>query len=260
MLVVSIGFFISHVPAQDEILSPWEEQVLLDRHVLAGVKKISVQILPTNEDFNKNLPPWDNLPAKVKQQFDEARIEIVMRPISYEQPNTSISPVLEIVINTLEIKDSHKSVFHIQTSLKTKVHLPSKPSRYIKAVVWETEPVMKAIHTDDAMSLLAEEVIEQVKAFICAYQAADSPDTTELLNTRSTDNEENNTPPPIQTRQSLAKNQEVQTQFSASKNSKVFHKNECQWTQKIKRENLVVYSTRDEAINVGRRPCKQCKP
>jgi hypothetical protein len=245
--------------AQDVLLLPWEEQILLDRHVLTGIKKFAVQILPANEDFNNNLPPWDKLATKVKQQFDEAGIEIVMRPISYEQPNTSISAVLEIRINTLEIKDLQKSVFHIQTSLKTKVQLAGKPRRHIKAVVWEIEPVMKATYTEDAASLIAEEVIEQVKAFISAYQAANSPDKPELLNTRSTNNEQNNTAP-IRTRQSLAEDRQVQTQFMASKNSKVFHNSECQWVQKIKRENLVVYHSRNEAINAGRRPCQLCKP
>jgi len=48
--------------------------------------------------------------------------------------------------------------------------------------------------------------------------------------------------------------------YVASKNSKVFHKPECRWAKRIKPENLVGYSSRDEAIKAGKRPCKQCKP
>lgn len=48
--------------------------------------------------------------------------------------------------------------------------------------------------------------------------------------------------------------------YVASKNSKVFHKPDCRWAKRIKPENLVGYSSRDEAIKAGKRPCKQCKP
>ncbi len=48
--------------------------------------------------------------------------------------------------------------------------------------------------------------------------------------------------------------------YVASKNSKVFHKPECRWATRIMPENLVGYSSKDEAIKAGKRPCKQCKP
>jgi len=48
--------------------------------------------------------------------------------------------------------------------------------------------------------------------------------------------------------------------YVASKNSKVFHKPGCRWATRIKPENLVGYSSKDEAVKAGKRPCKQCKP
>jgi sugar phosphate isomerase/epimerase len=48
--------------------------------------------------------------------------------------------------------------------------------------------------------------------------------------------------------------------YVASENGEVFHKPECRWAKRIKPENLVVYNSRDEAINAGKRPCKSCKP
>ena len=99
MLVVFTAFLTSRAPGQSEIILPWEEQVLLDRHVLTGVKNFVVQVLPADHDSKKDLPPWNELVAEVKQQFDEAQIDIIMRKTSYEQPHTSVSPVLEIEIN-----------------------------------------------------------------------------------------------------------------------------------------------------------------
>ena len=48
--------------------------------------------------------------------------------------------------------------------------------------------------------------------------------------------------------------------YAASKNSDVFHYSWCNYVSKIKPSNLVHFSTREEAIASGRRPCKRCKP
>jgi sugar phosphate isomerase/epimerase len=48
--------------------------------------------------------------------------------------------------------------------------------------------------------------------------------------------------------------------YVASKNSSVFHRPQCRWAKKISPKNLVNYNSRDEAMQAGKRPCKQCKP
>ena len=48
--------------------------------------------------------------------------------------------------------------------------------------------------------------------------------------------------------------------FIASKNSGTFHKTGCQSAAKISPRNLVHYSTRDEAIRAGKKPCDECNP
>ncbi len=48
--------------------------------------------------------------------------------------------------------------------------------------------------------------------------------------------------------------------YVASKNSQVFHKADCKSAAKISEKNLVHYSTRDEAIQAGKRPCAECSP
>lgn len=45
-----------------------------------------------------------------------------------------------------------------------------------------------------------------------------------------------------------------------SKSSKVFHKKGCKWTRSISQENIVIYKSREEAIDKGKRPCKACNP
>jgi competence protein ComEC len=48
--------------------------------------------------------------------------------------------------------------------------------------------------------------------------------------------------------------------YVASKNSNVFHYSWCSYVRKILPKNRICFSTREEAIASGRRPCKVCKP
>ena len=48
--------------------------------------------------------------------------------------------------------------------------------------------------------------------------------------------------------------------FVASKSSKVFHKPACPHAKRMQDNTKVVFSTRDEAIATGRRPCQTCNP
>jgi micrococcal nuclease len=50
------------------------------------------------------------------------------------------------------------------------------------------------------------------------------------------------------------------TQYIASVIRTPFHFITCMWAQKIDPSNAVYYSTREEAIKDGHRPCKVCKP
>ena len=52
----------------------------------------------------------------------------------------------------------------------------------------------------------------------------------------------------------------VTTGYLASKNSGVFHKAGCKGAAKISEKNLVRYATREEAIQAGKKPCRECNP
>lgn len=50
------------------------------------------------------------------------------------------------------------------------------------------------------------------------------------------------------------------TVYWASAKANKFHKPSCEWAQKIKESNKIVYTSRDEAIADGRVPCGACNP
>ncbi|GAA5818381.1 MAG: conserved hypothetical protein [Methanobrevibacter sp. CfCl-M3] len=55
-------------------------------------------------------------------------------------------------------------------------------------------------------------------------------------------------------------NQGSSTLYYASVNSDVFHIAGCYHIKQIKESNLIVFKNRSEAIDSGRRPCKDCNP
>lgn len=54
--------------------------------------------------------------------------------------------------------------------------------------------------------------------------------------------------------------QGTESYYAASANSEVFHRPNCSYVNRIKRSNLIFFTTREEALNSNRRPCKVCNP
>jgi methylphosphotriester-DNA--protein-cysteine methyltransferase len=52
----------------------------------------------------------------------------------------------------------------------------------------------------------------------------------------------------------------VAAEFWGSRNSNKYHYPTCQWAQRIKPENLVKFSSPEEAAKAGYIPCKVCRP
>lgn len=48
--------------------------------------------------------------------------------------------------------------------------------------------------------------------------------------------------------------------YIASKNSQIFHKVGCKSAAKISVKNVVNYTSRDEAVTAGKKPCESCNP
>ena len=66
--------------------------------------------------------------------------------------------------------------------------------------------------------------------------------------------------PPISTSPLKLRGPAITTGFIASKNSQVFHRPNCESASKILPKNIVRYTTREEAISAGRKPCAECNP
>ncbi len=165
-------------------------------------------------------------------------------------------PEFRISIDLLNIADTNQCVFRLKSSLLKKAQLENGPKALMMAEVWQNEPVMRMVSTSDLADSLVAASVSQAKGFIGSWSAASK------LN-KQTDNGQ--TLPQI--RKSAGKEaanpgkkRDTETKYVASKNSKVFHKADCQFVKRIKPANLVSYDTRDEAVKAGKNPCKTCNP
>jgi hypothetical protein len=161
-------------------------------------------------------------------------------------------PELRFDTDLLPLADSNQFVFRIQVSLSKKLSLGRNSAYHVMADVWKHEPVMRLVSSAELPSSLTAVALEQTRAFIAARSVAKQSDVNQISPRFAESNVEFNTRP--------VKQQNIESNYVASKNSQVFHKPDCQSAQKILPENLVTYKTRDEAVAAGKRPCKRCNP
>jgi hypothetical protein len=243
-------------PAPRGELPPLEDKPLLlaqPNPTLTGVRQLYIVILHSDAEPNKDGLNWKNLEAAVESKIGQSGIKIA-KAIQHEHILRSLAiPELRININMLKIEEPNQYIFHIETSLAKKVYLTKDSSQRIKVDLWKTEPAMRAVSAEGMPAAVTSVVLEQVEGFIHAYLAANPP------NKRPSDANDINAAPKEQV-EPVTESTPVEYEYVASKNGKVFHKPDCIWAKKIKPENLVGYSSRKEAINAGKKPCKQCNP
>jgi hypothetical protein len=254
-IAIVIGILSASVLGEVELPPPEDEPLLLAQPnpTLTGIRQLYIVILPPDAEPNKDGLNWKNLEAAVESKISQSGIKIA-HAIQREHILRSLAiPELRIDINMLKTEEPVQYIFHIETSLAKKVYLTKDASQRIKVALWKTEPTMQAVSAEGMPAAVTSAVLEQIEAFIHAHLAANPPhkrfsDANDVI-----ESEEEQVEP-------VAESTPAEYEYVASKNSKVFHKPDCIWVKRIKPENLVNYSSRDEAINAGKRPCGQCKP
>jgi hypothetical protein len=171
-------------------------------------------------------------------------------------------PELLIDVEAIDIKDSNQVVFYVRTSLARLAYLGRDNRPGFKTDVWQSEPIMRTASTEGMSTAVTIAALEQAEAFTQAYIAANTPykrhsDVKNAAAAAKEEAEPADEPAPAPEPQKADPNEH---KYVASKNGMVFHRPDCIWVKRIKPENLVYYSSREEAINAGKKPCKWCNP
>jgi hypothetical protein len=244
---------------------------------LTGVEQLYVVIVRPHFPPDTDALHLKNLEQSVRDKLKDARITVAEDDVDKIKPNfkkvllrrleekdvrnlrlrSANIPELRIDIDALKLTDLQRYVFRIQTSLDRAVYLAKHPKLGFKADIWKKVSQMQTVSLQNMPAAITKAVLEQVDAFIAAFLAANPPGKRPVdvsnIAVVLPDLTGKQTAPPV-------KPTTAEYKYVASKNSKVFHKPDCRWAKRIKPANLVTYSTRDKAIEAGKRPCKFCKP
>jgi hypothetical protein len=149
----------------------------------------------------------------------------------------------------LKLTESGQYVFRTQICLATKVQLDRQSRHYVQADIWKVPPTMQAVQISQMPGRVTDIVLEQVDGFIHSHLAA-NPEGAGATDANAGGTALMTGPGPVTGHHP----------YAASRRSKVFHKSDCRWVERIAPKNLVGYSSRDEALRAGKKPCKRCKP
>jgi len=212
---------------------------------LAGISEVSVVIKPSDGEPNKDGLLWEQIDAKVQEKLGKSGVKV--------KPVRLLSrPELIIAVDVLRVGESPAYVFHVQTSLARRVVLDSERQVHLKPDVWKAKPVMAAAAVEDMQGKITEAVLAQVESFVTCLLTA-NPDGFVAADANGADVAR------LARKTNSAKLvARGRYRYVASKKSKVFHRADCMWAQRIKPENLIGFNSREEAIRSGRRPCRRC--
>ncbi len=232
---------------QDDNISEPKPDIALE-----GIKRIGVSILTFGNEPRGYEVDWKSISDQTEKSVADSGIEIIS-PVGDLKSGTG---ELKIYVDMLEVEDSNRYVFRIQTSIARKVFLPGKRRYRMRADIWHTKAVMKAVLVDQFVAEIAAVAAEQVKQFVGEWTAANARANRPSRTTK------------IKIAQNQQRSEKYEVAFAAaignkyvaSKNSKVFHKAICSSAERIARKNIVKYAAKVEAVNAGKRPCKICKP
>jgi hypothetical protein len=231
-------------PENHSLLAP-ANPALTGIHHLQAVIDIYISPSETNI-FDSN-----ELEILIVRKLRQAGLGIFAAGSNHTSAALPKMPRLCTNINLLKIADSQNYAFSIETALAKEVYLNHNSPFTVKADLWKKGPELAFCQSSDIKKEITRRVVRQVDAFIDAYRAS---------------NMKKNTTIPIVPTRSKKQGQLSQQpkpgvyQYVASKNSKVFHRRNCNSVKSIKPENLITYKTRADAIRAGKRPCKRCKP
>ena len=226
-------------------------QVDKSHPALVGIDTLHTRILRGGNDRSANGLDWTQLYSQVAQKLDNAGVKLN----SETSQGTSNNPELRIYVEVLKLEDSLKRVLRIQTSLARAVCLTEKRNPVFKAEIWQISPVMQAVSADELPAMVTDVVLEQVEAFILACEASNP------RNGQPSGGRAKQADSPMPTEKEPEPNAgSGANEYVASKGGNVFHRPECRWAQNISAENLIRYSSKEEADKDGKRPCKSCNP
>ena len=215
---------------------------------LRGVKEMNVDVVYSQEVKETNLNQKD-IRVNIAKQLEQTGIKILPQQLWGAAPGRCR---LKVLIKIYKPTSLETFIYNLKVYFVQTVTLQRIPEIKVDAVTWELSWL--AHGSKDRLTKVVPANLKIITDnFIRDYQLA-NPKSSELP--VNSDNIISVEPPEGQIRSDVT----VAYRYVSSKNSQVFHSPQCRSAKRIKPENLITYSSREEAIKAGKRPCKVCKP
>ena len=224
---------------------------------LTGITELRVVVVPNYADLSGDEPVWAGLRGVVEQELVKAGFTIASVTQRGYIAGPSDIPELRIDINMYELLNMQRRMFFIQTSLVKNIYPEEDRRVFVNIEAWTMGATVQVRLRESALAVITSLVVEQVDAFINAHFAANPqrvlfPDVNDV-------NVFSMRAGPRRGRPSV-RAAVAEYKYVASKKGRVFHTPDCSSAKRIKPENLIGYSSREEAIEAGKRRCRRCKP
>jgi len=216
---------------------------------LSGANVMTVDVVCSQDVKDTDLNQQE-IRENIVKQLEQAGIKILPINLWGTAPGRCR---LKVLIKVYKPSDLDTFIYNLKVYFVQTVALERIPEAKIDAVTWEL-----AWLAHGSKDWLTEAVPKNLKImtdnFIRDYHLANplgsKPSETNTGNAVSV------TPPRGQIRSEVT----ARYKYVSSKNSQIFHLPQCRSAKRIKPENLVGYSSKEEVIQAGKRPCKVCKP
>jgi hypothetical protein len=217
---------------------------------LKGVQAVTIAISYSKEGKEAGLVEEDAAGA-IEKQLEQAGLEVMPRNLWSEVPGHC---QLRAIVHAYKASSLDAFIYNVRLYFVQTATLDRNSKITIDATTWELTWLAHG-SKERLVKAIPENLEIMVDVFIKDYHAA-NPEPGEPI---AADSDESRTPP-TEPAEASKVSDVAAVKFVASKSSDVFHKPDCRWVKNISAANLVTYSSRDEAIKDGKRPCKWCKP
>jgi hypothetical protein len=216
---------------------------------LRGVKEMNVDVVCSQEIKETNLNQQEIRKSIVKQ-LSQTGVKILPEQLWAAAPGRCR---LKVLIKVYKPADLEMFIYNLKVYFVQTVTLQRIPEIKVDAVTWELSWLAHSTNNK-----LTEVIPANLKIiadnFIRDYRLA-NPKGADLPVSSDSGTVSKNIPKEQNRSDTVAV-----YKYVSSKNSQVFHRPQCRSAKRINPENLVGYSSREEAIQAGKRPCKVCKP
>ena len=222
-----------------------------------GLNTMHVAIIPYDIELNDYILFWQEMKLNIERRLMSSGINRPAFQVNDYSMRTLDFPEILVEIHFYEVPNSTSFLFVIQTSVLTDIGYRRAADQFIRTKVWTIGTTIQIPSPAIMTSMVNNQVLEQVDQFTRAWHVA-NPQAL-----RPADANDTGTALPL-TPQNTTKTQEKVKEaaiiYVTSKNSKVFHKSDCSFARRIKAENLISYTSREQAVQMGKKPCSICKP